>query len=529
MAVIQHWKVAGALHNSNGIPLNAKVTYGTSRSLDLSTADNAEEMTTGSLLFSWRKAYSRCSGNSFSSSLDGYTLEGFKQFFRALHSSSSTGSVLSLEVPNRRKKECGIRLILASKSARTFFTAKGLIRHGSVKLPGSPSFREREVSSANSRSSCYSKSQCLWFKGFAFPDRGEDLGELLMYLLTMLVEYFSYPFHVEFLLELEVGEFVFKLSSNNPFWSILSFFVFAIPLWRDIDALRPQWKKCSWMVIGRPTDHLGIGYILLFDSTPLLRMSRDSKILPVRSVETMIGFWKPEDLRRECSRKVLIGLAVWFRCCWKRMLHHQRALAEQEANRTLGPIVESKSENGNDNKNRISGGRGNGRNGNGGNGNGGRNKNNRNNNGNEDHGGNAGGSRLAARECTYKGFFNYRPFNFKWNEGAVGLARWFEKMKSVFHISNCPPKYQVKYASCTLQKGALTWWSSHTTTVITRALRLLYSRLCMAESVDHLFVGQKLEIANSLAPRSFMKHPRRSFRSEAEFKLLEIVKRVMPI
>ncbi|GJX96361.1 putative reverse transcriptase domain-containing protein [Tanacetum coccineum] len=33
------------------------------------------------------------------------------------------------------------------------------------------------------------------------------------------------------------------------------------------------------------------------------------------------------------------------------------------------------------------------------------------------------------------------------------------------------------------------WWSSHKTTLITRALRLLHSRLCMAESVDHLSVS----------------------------------------
>ncbi|GJV70474.1 putative reverse transcriptase domain-containing protein [Tanacetum coccineum] len=35
-------------------------------------------------------------------------------------------------------------------------------------------------------------------------------------------------------------------------------------------------------------------------------------------------------------------------------------------------------------------------------------------------------------------------------EGVVGLTCWFEKMESVFNISNCPPKYQVKYATCTL-------------------------------------------------------------------------------
>ncbi|GKC88192.1 hypothetical protein Tco_1148841 [Tanacetum coccineum] len=54
-------------------------------------------------------------------------------------------------------------------------------------------------------------------KGFAFPDRGKDLGELLMHLLTVMVKHFSYPFCIKFLFEHEVGEFIFKLASNNPF------------------------------------------------------------------------------------------------------------------------------------------------------------------------------------------------------------------------------------------------------------------------------------------------------------------------
>ncbi|GKE56683.1 putative reverse transcriptase domain-containing protein, partial [Tanacetum coccineum] len=54
-------------------------------------------------------------------------------------------------------------------------------------------------------------------------------------------------------------------------------------------------------------------------------------------------------------------------------------------------------------------------------------------------------------------------------EGAVGLARWFEKMELVFHISNYTPRRQVKYATCTLQNGALTWWNSHKRTVGTDA------------------------------------------------------------
>ncbi|GKF95661.1 hypothetical protein Tco_0288396, partial [Tanacetum coccineum] len=43
--------------------------------------------------------------------------------------------------------------------------------------------------------------------------------------------------------------------------------------------------------------------------------------------------------------------------------------------------------------------------------------------------------------------------------------RWSEKMETMFHISNCPEKYQVKYATCTLLDSALTWWNSHKRTI----------------------------------------------------------------
>ncbi|GKC48763.1 putative reverse transcriptase domain-containing protein [Tanacetum coccineum] len=46
-------------------------------------------------------------------------------------------------------------------------------------------------------------------------------------------------------------------------------------------------------------------------------------------------------------------------------------------------------------------------------------------------------------------------------EGIVGLTHWFEKIETVFHISNCPQKNQVKYATCTLLDSALTWWNTH--------------------------------------------------------------------
>ncbi|GJX23872.1 putative reverse transcriptase domain-containing protein [Tanacetum coccineum] len=42
-------------------------------------------------------------------------------------------------------------------------------------------------------------------------------------------------------------------------------------------------------------------------------------------------------------------------------------------------------------------------------------------------------------------------------------------MEIVFHISNCPEKSQVKYATCTLLNSALTWWNSHKRTIGTEA------------------------------------------------------------
>ncbi|GJS55044.1 reverse transcriptase domain-containing protein [Tanacetum coccineum] len=59
--------------------------------------------------------------------------------------------------------------------------------------------------------------------------------------------------------------------------------------------------------------------------------------------------------------------------------------------------------------------------------------------------------------------------DFKGTEGVVGLTRWFEKMESVFSISNCPAASQVKFATCTLQDDALTWWNAHVKTTTTEA------------------------------------------------------------
>ncbi|KAJ0951771.1 putative transcription factor interactor and regulator CCHC(Zn) family [Helianthus annuus] len=53
-----------------------------------------------------------------------------------------------------------------------------------------------------------------------------------------------------------------------------------------------------------------------------------------------------------------------------------------------------------------------------------------------------------------------KPQTFSGTEGAVGLLRWFEKAESVFAMCNCPEGDRVKYATGTLEDGALTWWNA---------------------------------------------------------------------
>ncbi|GKB39906.1 hypothetical protein Tco_0884848 [Tanacetum coccineum] len=89
-----------------------------------------------------------------------------------------------------------------------------------------------------------------------------------------------------------------------------------------------------------------------------------------------------------------------------------------------------------------------------------------NKNGDDSHASGMGvrGNEYAARECTYLDFLKSKPLNFKGIEGVVGLTQWFEKMESVFSISNCTVACQVKFETCTLQENVLTWWNSHVKT-----------------------------------------------------------------
>ncbi|GJQ88973.1 putative reverse transcriptase domain-containing protein [Tanacetum coccineum] len=70
-----------------------------------------------------------------------------------------------------------------------------------------------------------------------------------------------------------------------------------------------------------------------------------------------------------------------------------------------------------------------------------------------------------AREYTYPDFMKCKPLYFKGTEGVVELTRWFERMETVFRISNCSVENQIKFSTCTLLGSALTWWNSHVKTV----------------------------------------------------------------
>nr|GEU59496.1 hypothetical protein [Tanacetum cinerariifolium] len=183
-----------------------------------------------------------------------------------------------------------------------------------------------------------------------------------------------------------------------------------------------------------------------------------------------------DDLRRRTMTNTRSGMTP---AAIKEMINRcvAEALEAHEINMNHG--LENLNGNGNDgNGNRN----GNGRNGNHNDGNGNENGNGNGGNGNG-HGGNGNGDgrgdRPIAHECTYQDFMKCQPLNFKGTEGVVGLIRWCEKIETVFHISNCPERYRVKYATCTLLDSALTWWNSHKRAIRTDAAYALSWRELM--------------------------------------------------
>ncbi|GKF47439.1 hypothetical protein Tco_0137241, partial [Tanacetum coccineum] len=175
------------------------------------------------------------------------------------------------------------------------------------------------------------------------------------------------------------------------------------------------------------------------------------------------------------------------------------ALGARTTARNLEPLMRDGGgqEEVNGNKRNGNGGNGNEGNGNGGNGNGG------NGNGNGHEGGNGYnfGGFMHARECTYQDFLKCQPLSFNGTEGVVRLTRWFEKMETVFHISNCLERYQVKYASCTLLNSALTWWNSHKRTIgIKAAYAMSWAELMRLMTEVYCPRNEELLLCNRMVP-----------------------------
>nr|GEU80921.1 putative reverse transcriptase domain-containing protein [Tanacetum cinerariifolium] len=153
--------------------------------------------------------------------------------------------------------------------------------------------------------------------------------------------------------------------------------------------------------------------------TTLARDTHEIYALNARDLEPQDG---PADVGSSCYRDFVHLLAILLAC--KVLRGVTDALAEIEANRT--------SRNGDDSHDSGTGSR---------------------------------RTERAARECTYSDILKCQPLNFKGIEGVVGLTQWFEKMESVSHISNYKVACQIKFATCTLQGNALTWYNSHVKTV----------------------------------------------------------------
>ncbi|KAD2393178.1 hypothetical protein E3N88_40155 [Mikania micrantha] len=62
--------------------------------------------------------------------------------------------------------------------------------------------------------------------------------------------------------------------------------------------------------------------------------------------------------------------------------------------------------------------------------------------------------------CSYKSFVSCKPKDFHGSEGGIGILKWIEKMESVISISDCLDNQKVKYATCSFQNKALTWWNT---------------------------------------------------------------------
>ncbi|GJQ99966.1 putative reverse transcriptase domain-containing protein [Tanacetum coccineum] len=61
----------------------------------------------------------------------------------------------------------------------------------------------------------------------------------------------------------------------------------------------------------------------------------------------------------------------------------------------------------------------------------------------------------------YQDFIKCKPLYFKGTKGVVELIQWFERIETIFRISNYSVENQIKFSTCIVLAGALTWWNSY--------------------------------------------------------------------
>ncbi|GJZ13188.1 putative reverse transcriptase domain-containing protein [Tanacetum coccineum] len=107
----------------------------------------------------------------------------------------------------------------------------------------------------------------------------------------------------------------------------------------------------------------------------------------------------------------------------------------------------------------------------------------------------SGCTKHIVHECTFAGFMKCNPTIFHGIEGAIELQRWFEKIKSVFRISECAKSKKVRFVAATLEGPALTWWNSKVATLglqnvnqmpWTKMKQLMTAEFCPIEEIQHL-------------------------------------------
>nr|GFC66244.1 hypothetical protein [Tanacetum cinerariifolium] len=116
------------------------------------------------------------------------------------------------------------------------------------------------------------------------------------------------------------------------------------------------------------------------------------------------------------------------------------------------------------------------------------------------------------RECTYQDFMKCQPLYFKGTEEVVELTQWFERMEMVFYISNCLAKNQVKFATCTLLAGALTWWNSYIRMVGALTWWNSYIRMVGNDAAYVMtWIKLKRKMTDKYCPRNEMKKIKTEF------------------